>query len=265
MSLTASLSIVSSKVVALSVISGANGQSAYQLAVAAGFSGTLSEWLTSLIGPSITLQVSGGYIQWKLLGSEDWANLIAISEFTGPQGETGAPGSDAAVTLENILAALSYRPVSPTDLAAAQTAAEAAIPATTDGLTEGTSNLYFSSARALAAVTWGTLTGIPAWIAAAASFGKSLLATSDEIAAKSLLGIARVPKNDTQTVTSRDGNGNPTVVTLYLSGTAVGTFNNTFNGSNQLTLSVLKDGSGATLASYTITYASGKFDQCVIS
>lgn len=46
-----------------------------------------------------------------------------------------------------------------------------ASPGTTDALVEGSLNLYFTTARALAAVTWGTLTGIPAWITSAASLG----------------------------------------------------------------------------------------------
>ena len=84
MSLTASLSIVANKVVALSVITGANGLSAYQLALANGFEGNRDSWLASLVGSK---------------GDK------------GDTGETGAAGSDAFVTEENIAAALGFTPV----------------------------------------------------------------------------------------------------------------------------------------------------------
>ena len=51
MAITASLSIVANKVISLSVITGANGLSAYQLALANGFAGNLDSWLASLVGP----------------------------------------------------------------------------------------------------------------------------------------------------------------------------------------------------------------------
>ena len=76
----------------------------------------------------------------------------------------------------------------------------------------------------------------------------------------------RVPDWDNAPGTTFDTNGNATVVTLYKSGVIVGTLNNTFNGSDQLTVCVIKDGSGSTIATYTFSYNSfGKFQQCVIS
>ena len=51
------------------------------------------------------------------------------------------------------------------------------IPGTTDGLTEGTTNLYFTSARAISAVTWSTLTGKPTFATVATSGSASDLST----------------------------------------------------------------------------------------
>lgn len=62
-------------------------------------------------------------------------------------------------------------------------------PGTTDALAEGSTNLYFTTARALAAVTWGTLTGIPAWITSAAAFGQSLVGAASAAAARGLLEL----------------------------------------------------------------------------
>ena len=73
MSLTASLSIVANKVVALSVITGANGLSAYQLAVSNGFIGNLDAWLASLVGAQGPQGATGA---------------------TGPTGATGAKGDN---------------------------------------------------------------------------------------------------------------------------------------------------------------------------
>ena len=52
-----------------------------------------------------------------------------------------------------------------------------AIPSTTDGLTEGTTSLYFTSARAISAVTWSTLTGKPTFATVATSGSASDLST----------------------------------------------------------------------------------------
>ena len=66
-----------------------------------------------------------------------------------------------------------------------------ASPGSTDAVPEGSGNLYFTSARALAAVTWTTLTGIPAWITAATTYGQSLLAASSASATKTLLALVK--------------------------------------------------------------------------
>ncbi|MQR99912.1 phage fiber-tail adaptor protein [Gluconobacter aidae] len=73
---------------------GVDGKSAYQVAVAEGYSGTEAEWLTTLVGPA------------------------------GPQGEAGATGamgpagSDADVTATNIATALGYTPANGDEYAA---------------------------------------------------------------------------------------------------------------------------------------------------
>jgi len=66
-----------------------------------------------------------------------------------------------------------------------------AAPGSTDAVPEGSSNLYFTAARALAAVTWSTISGIPTWITAATAYGKSLLASNDASAAKVLLALVK--------------------------------------------------------------------------
>lgn len=43
-------------------------------------------------GREIELRVSGGYIQWRYVGSSTWYNLIATSTLTGPQGPQGPQG-----------------------------------------------------------------------------------------------------------------------------------------------------------------------------
>ena len=43
-------------------------------------------------GREIELRVSGGYIQWRYVGSSSWYNLIATSTLIGPQGPRGPQG-----------------------------------------------------------------------------------------------------------------------------------------------------------------------------
>ena len=43
-------------------------------------------------GREIELRVSGGYIQWRYVGSASWYNLIATSTLIGPQGPQGPQG-----------------------------------------------------------------------------------------------------------------------------------------------------------------------------
>jgi hypothetical protein len=64
-----------------------------------------------------------------------------------------------------------------------------ATAANTDSITEGSTRLYFTNARALAAVTWSTLSGIPAWITNSVSYGQSLVAAANAAAARTILGL----------------------------------------------------------------------------
>jgi hypothetical protein len=69
-------------------------------------------------GASVNLQVSGGYIQWQHVGDSSWTNLIAVSSLVGATGATGAAGpagSDASVTSSNVITALGYTPLRPSN------------------------------------------------------------------------------------------------------------------------------------------------------
>lgn len=84
---------------------GVDGKSAYQLAVEAGFTGTLAEWLTSLHGTdgtdgidgsdglSAELRMSGGNLEWRQVGG-DWATLTSLASITGPAGADGTDGTN---------------------------------------------------------------------------------------------------------------------------------------------------------------------------
>ena len=61
----------------------------YLLAANAGYTGTYQEWLESIKGASIALQVSDGYIQMKYSNETTWTNLISIDELKGDKGLDG--------------------------------------------------------------------------------------------------------------------------------------------------------------------------------
>jgi hypothetical protein len=103
---------------------GPKGDSAYQEAVKLGYIGTEQQWLSSLKGEpgtsikgdqggkgdtgnpghtpvkgvdyvdgeNIELQVSSGYIQWRVIGDIEWINLIAILSLKGDKGDPGDHG-----------------------------------------------------------------------------------------------------------------------------------------------------------------------------
>lgn len=83
---------------------GADGLSAYEVAVANGFTGSEAQWLASLVGPQGETGATGPQ---------------------GPQGEQGPPGSDAEVTSTNIIAALGYTPADAVVLGDIQAALDA--------------------------------------------------------------------------------------------------------------------------------------------
>lgn len=127
-----------------------NGLSAYEVAVAEGYEGTVDEWLASLVGPQGPQGPQGATGATGPQGPKgdkgDKGDTGATGATgptgpqgpkgdtgatgpTGPQGETGPTGpqgpqgpagSDADVTAANITAALGYTPVSPTQLAGKQ-------------------------------------------------------------------------------------------------------------------------------------------------
>lgn len=132
-----------------------NGLSAYEVAVAEGYEGTVDEWLASLVGPQGPQGPQGatgatgpqgpkgdtgatGATGPKGdkgdtgatgptgpkgdKGDKGDTGATGATGPTGPQGPQGPAGSDASVTEANITAALGYTPVSPTQLATKQDA-----------------------------------------------------------------------------------------------------------------------------------------------
>ena len=71
---------------------GMDGDSAYQVAVANGFSGTESEWLASLIG------AAGATGQQGLQGAQGPKGDQGDTGATGPQGPKGDQGDTTAYT-----------------------------------------------------------------------------------------------------------------------------------------------------------------------
>jgi hypothetical protein len=69
-------------------------------------------------------------------------------------------------------------------------------PGSTDAVAEGSVNLYFTAARAIAAVTWGTLTGIPAWITGSSAFGQGFLGLANQAAARAYIGAQPLTFDD---------------------------------------------------------------------
>ena len=89
---------------------GFKGDSAYQVALANGFTGTELEWLDSLRGSNgitpvknvdyfdgedgknVEIQNNGTYIQWRLVGTLTWNNIVTVASL---KGEPGNPGLSA--------------------------------------------------------------------------------------------------------------------------------------------------------------------------
>lgn len=61
----------------------------YLLALGQGYTGTYQEWLDSIKGASISLQVANGYIQMKYSNETEWINLISIDDLKGEAGLDG--------------------------------------------------------------------------------------------------------------------------------------------------------------------------------
>ena len=137
-----------------------NGLSAYEVAVAEGYEGTVDEWLASLVGPQgpqgpqgVTgatgpqgpkgdtgatgatgpkgdkgdTGATGPQGPKGDKGDKGDTGATGATGATGPQGPGGPAGSDADVTAANITAALGYTPVSPTLLATKQDTLESGV------------------------------------------------------------------------------------------------------------------------------------------
>lgn len=99
------------------LVKGVDGKSAYEIAQEAGFEGTESEWLVSLIGPKGDQGEAGPEGEMGLQGPkgdqgetgpkgdpfvyEDFTEEQLLS-LKGPQGEKGEPGITESLTNEDI-------------------------------------------------------------------------------------------------------------------------------------------------------------------
>jgi len=74
---------------------GPAGSSAYQLAVANGFTGTLAEWLDSLVGPQGPAGSPGGLDAYEIAVANGFSGTEVewLESLIGPQGPAGPPGS----------------------------------------------------------------------------------------------------------------------------------------------------------------------------
>lgn len=82
---------------------GVDGKSAYEIAVADGYTGTETEWLASLVGPQGPQGEKGDTGATGPQGEQG---------IQGEQGETGPAGPAGTVTSDSVVAALGYQPVS---------------------------------------------------------------------------------------------------------------------------------------------------------
>ncbi len=77
-------------------VAGADGQSAYELAVAGGYSGSLSEWLASLVGPQGPQGEQGVQGPKGDSGDTGATGATGATGPQGPQGEQGLTGATGA-------------------------------------------------------------------------------------------------------------------------------------------------------------------------
>ena len=61
----------------------------YNLAVESGYKGSYEDWLESIRGDEVVIQVSNGEIQWKYSNESLWKKLISLKELTGEKGSDG--------------------------------------------------------------------------------------------------------------------------------------------------------------------------------
>jgi hypothetical protein len=94
---------------------GPQGYSDYDLWLQLGNQGSLSQFLQSIVGPkgdrglqgdkgdqgtsgadgkNVEVRTDSGYIQWRLIGTPSWNNLVALADLKGAKGDTGTPGTN---------------------------------------------------------------------------------------------------------------------------------------------------------------------------
>ncbi|MFI1191533.1 hypothetical protein [Streptomyces californicus] len=142
------------------------GDSAYEVAVEQGFTGTVSQWLASLIGPqgvkgdtgstgptgddAYEVAVAAGFVgtrtQWL-------ASLIGPQGVKGDQGEAGTAGADGADGAPGVVQSVNGQSVAAVVLDAADVGA---VPATAPGTANGVAQLDASGKVPAAQLPEGT-------------------------------------------------------------------------------------------------------------
>ena len=67
----------------------------YKLAAETGYTGTYEEWLNSISGREIELQVSLTHIEWRYVGENSWRQLTSLDRIKGDKGTQGNNGLSA--------------------------------------------------------------------------------------------------------------------------------------------------------------------------
>ena len=73
----------------------------YSLAAQSGYEGTYEEWLDSIRGAEVLIQVSDGFIQWKYSDDTVWKDLISLDSLTGEKGNPGNDGREIELKVAN--------------------------------------------------------------------------------------------------------------------------------------------------------------------
>lgn len=77
------------------------GLSAYDLAVASGFEGSLAEWLESLKGEKVELMVDENEIlYWKYADQDDWTLLFEIGQMVDREVQAAIGGVAPVILLD---------------------------------------------------------------------------------------------------------------------------------------------------------------------
>ena len=73
----------------------------YKLAAESGYDGTYEEWLDSISGREVQLQVSDDSIEWKYNTDTTWKELCSLESLTGAKGENGKDGKEVELSVES--------------------------------------------------------------------------------------------------------------------------------------------------------------------